>query len=181
VLRIIGGSAGGRKLLGPRGVEFRPTTGRVKEYIFSCLGDDVQGACLLDLFAGTGSLGLEALSRGAEEVVFVEQSSESARILAKNIERCGFRDRAHIIKEDVFRAIPRMAREGEIFNFVMADPPFKEALLGRILGAVSEHHKLCPDGFLIVEHEAHDSDPGGHGMTLIKQRRFGHCVISIYG
>ncbi|MFH1940916.1 MAG: 16S rRNA (guanine(966)-N(2))-methyltransferase RsmD [bacterium] len=181
MLRIIGGSAGGRKLLGPRGLEFRPTTGRVKEYIFSCLGDDVKGARLLDLFAGTGSLGIEALSRGAEEVVFVERSSESVRILTKNIERCGFREKAHIVKEDVFRAIPRMAREGEIFHFLLADPPFKEALLGRILRAISENRKLCPEGLLIVEHEAHDSDPGGHGMTLLKQRRFGHCVISIYG
>ena len=90
MVRIMGGSARGRKLSGPVGFRFRPTTGRVKEFIFSCVGEEVEGARILDLFSGTGSLGIEALSRGAKEVVFVERSASSLKLLRRNLERCGY-------------------------------------------------------------------------------------------
>ena len=180
MLRIVGGSARGRKLLGPDGLQFRPTTGRVKEFVFSFLGEEIVGTRILDLFACTGSLGIEALSRGAREAVFVERSLKNVRLITNNLERSGFWEKARILKGDVFSLLPKLAREDETFDFLLADPPFKESLRGPILNTVDENDLLKPKGLLIIEHEFHDTDPGGHGMNLIKKRRFGHCIVSIY-
>jgi 16S rRNA (guanine(966)-N(2))-methyltransferase RsmD len=180
VLRILGGSIRGRKLVGPRGTCFRPTTGRVREFIYSWLAEGVLDAELLDLFAGTGSLGLEALSRGAEQVVFVERSASSVALLRKNLELCGFTRFGSIIKNDVFEAIDRLEGQGASFDCILADPPFKSSLRSRILEGISKTNLLRPSGWLIVEHEQHDTDSGDHELELIKQRKFGHCVVSIY-
>jgi len=181
VIRIVSGAARGRKLFGPPGLRFRPTTGRVKEFIFSYLGEVVKGARILDIFSGTGSLGIEALSRDAGEVVFVEKSFQSLKILEKNLKLCGFLDRAVIFRGDVFRGLKKMGKRGERFDFILADPPFKGALREKIVKTVEESRVLKPGGMLIVEHEVHDSDSEMHGMGLLKQRRFGSCVISVYG
>ena len=180
MLRIIGGSERGRKLSGPKGTRFRPTTGRVKEFVFSWLGEEVVDAAILDLFAGTGSLGLEALSRGARQIVFVDNAAPSMSLLRKNIDTCGFSKLCHIVKADVFRALTRFQQQKAVFDLILADPPFKASLRRRILEAVSKTHLLKSSGWLIVEHEQHDTDPGGHDLELIKQRKFGHCVVSIY-
>lgn len=180
-MRVTGGSAKGRKLKGPVGRGFRPTTGRVKEFIFSCIGDGVVGSKILDLFAGTGSLGIDAVSRGADCVVFVERSPRSLKILRENTETCGFRKQVCIVSKDVFSFLRKAGRRGETFDFVLADPPFKEELRERIVRAVDENRLLVPEGLLIVEHEFHDPDSDAHGLKLLRQRRFGHCVVSIYG
>ena len=177
----MGGSARGKRLRGPSGFKFRPTTGRVKEFIFSYLGEEVEGARVLDLFCGTGSLGIEALSRGAKEIIFVDKSLQSLKILEKNLEDCGFTDRTRILRKDVFRLLRRMGKEGEKFNLILADPPFKDSLRGQIVRAVDENNLIKHEGFLILEHEFHDPDPREHEMKLLKQRRFGHCVVSVYG
>lgn len=177
----MGGSARGKKLLGPMGFKFRPATGRVKEFIFSYLGDEVEGARVLDLFCGTGSLGIEALSRGAKEIIFVDKSLQSVKLLKKNLENCGFTDRARIFRKDTFRLLRRMGIEGEEFDLILADPPFKDSLRDRIVSAVDENNLIKQEGFLILEHEFHDPDLREHSMKLVKQRRFGHCVVSVYG
>jgi len=176
----MGGSARGRTLLGPKGFQFRPTTGQVKEFIFSYIGQNIEEAKILDLFAGTGSLGIEALSRGAKEVIFVERELQSLNILKKNLQMCKFWERAHIVRGDAFRILQKFERNGEVFDFILADPPFKDGLRGRILRGVGKSSLLNAQGLLILEHEAHDPDRGAHGLTLLKQRKFGHCVISIY-
>ncbi len=152
----------------------------MKELIFSWIGEGVEGARILDLFSGTGSLGIEALSRGAKEVVFIEGSAQSLRLLERNVKRCGFSDKARILRGNVFSWLRRMGREGRGFDCVFADPPFKEALRERIVRAVDENSLLNLEGVLILEHEFHDLDSDEHGLELLKQRRFGHCVVSIY-
>ncbi|RKY52346.1 MAG: 16S rRNA (guanine(966)-N(2))-methyltransferase RsmD [Candidatus Neomarinimicrobiota bacterium] len=181
VIRVVSGIARGRKLFGPSGLRFRPTTGRVKEFMFSYLGEIVKGARILDLFSGTGSLGIEALSRGAEEVVFVEKSSKSLEILKRNLTLCGFVDRAVVLHGDVFHVLRRMGEKGERFDFILADPPFRGTLRDKIVKIVAESRILKPEGLLLIEHEVHDSDSETHGMELLKQRRFGSCVVSVYG
>ena len=181
VIRVVSGTARGRKLYGPPGLRFRPTTGRVKEFIFSYLGRIVQGARILDLFSGTGSLGIEALSRDAAEVVFVEKSFQSLKILKRNLKLCNFVSRAVIFKSDVFLALRKMGKTGERFDLILADPPFRELLREKIVKTVEESRILKPKGLLIIEHEIHDPDSETHGMNLLKQRRFGSSVISIYG
>lgn len=180
MIRIIGGTAGGRKLFGPPGLRFRPTTGRVKEFIFSYLSEAVEDARILDLFSGTGSLGIEALSRGAKEVVFVEKSFQSLKILEKNLKLSGFVNMAAVFPGDVFRVLKKLGERGERFDFILADPPFKGALREKIVKTVEESGVLKAEGLLIVEHEVHDFDSKIHGMQLLKQRCFGSCVVSIY-
>lgn len=174
------GSVRGRKLRGPIGLNFRPTTGRVKEFIFSYLGEELEGSKVLDLFSGTGSLGIEALSRGAKEIVFVDRSYQSLKILRKNLETCDFLEKARIMRINVFSLLRKMAQSGETFDFILADPPFRRSLRGQIVRAVDENNLLKPKGLLVVEHDSHDEDLGGHRLELMKQRRFGHCVVSIY-
>ena len=178
MLRILGGSKRGKKLKGPSGLAFRPATGRVKSFVFDYFQQDIAGSRVLDLFAGTGSLGLEALSRGAARCMFVELDT---RILSSNIDACGFRNSAQLVRGDVFKVLPRLGAEGRTFDFILADPPFRESLRERIVQTVDRHRILEPDGLLLVEHDVRDPDGLGHGLELLKQRRFGHCVLSVYG
>jgi 16S rRNA (guanine(966)-N(2))-methyltransferase RsmD len=179
-IRILGGSARGRRLLGPVGYKFRPTTGRVKEFIFSYLGSRVTGARILDLFSGTGSLGIEALSRGADEAFFIERSAPTVKILKKNVGICGFSEQANVMRGDVFILLNKLGKDSEKFDLVLADPPFKGFFREEIVKTVEENRLLKDDGLLLVEHERHDPDDGGHGKEIVKQRRFGHCVVSVY-
>jgi len=166
--------------LGPRGLRFRPTTGRVKESIFSYLIHEVEGSRFLDLFSGTGSLGLEALSRGAKEIYFIEKSRYSIDLLSRNIKICGYGQKAHIFKGDVFEVVQKLGRMEEKFEIIVADPPFKQNFRSKILFTVSQSNVLCPRGILVIEHESHDADNGRYDLIQIKQKKFGASVVSIY-
>lgn len=165
---------------GPSGLQFRPATGRVKEFIFSFLGEKIDQARLLDLFAGTGAIGIEALSRGAREVVFIDRSSSSMRLLKKNIGMCHFLNRADPLTGDVFRVLPMVHKKYGCFDVVIADPPFKALLREKIVQIVSQNRLLQAGGYLIIEHDIRDADREDHPMILQKQRRFGDCIVSIY-
>jgi 16S rRNA (guanine(966)-N(2))-methyltransferase RsmD len=182
VIRIIGGSARGRSLQGPEGLEFRPTTGRVKETIFSILGDGVAGVRMLDLFSGSGSLGIEALSRGAGEVSFVEHSEAGVALLEKNLAFCGFTERGRIIRGDVFHIIPRLHQEGRRFDLIIADPPFQMKLHQKIVTCLQRFPLLAPgpSGRLIIEHEVRDTVFSMSGLRQTRQKKFGHCMVSWY-
>ena len=180
VIRVLGGTIRGKKLFSPAGLQFRPATGRVKEFIFSYLGEIVEGARLLDLFAGTGALGIEALSRGAREVVFVDCAISSIELLKKNIKTCHLLNKAFPVYGDVFHVLPKVKQKYEHFDIVIADPPFKDGLREKIVRIVSENALLHPGGYLIIEHDIRDPDSENHPMTIQKQRHFGHCAISIY-
>lgn len=180
VIRVLGGTVRGKKLFSPVGLQFRPATGRVKEFIFSYLGETVEQARLLDLFAGTGALGIEALSRGAREVVFVDRTVSSIELVKKNIKACRFLNQAIPVCGDVFHLLPMVNQKYGCFDIVIADPPFKEGLREKIVKIVSENALIQTGGRLIIEHDMRDSDSGNHPMTVQKQRRFGHCVVSIY-
>lgn len=178
-MRVLGGSARGKKLLGPTGLDFRPTTSRVKEFLFEILGDRVIDASVLDLFSGTGSLGIECLSRGARSITFVEQSKPHLRILKQNLINCGFSGKGRTQLGDVFQTLPKFRKRGLTFDLILADPPFKESLKGRIIHSVAENRILTNDGYLIIEHDRHDQTDN-QLLTLKRERRFGDCVISIY-
>jgi 16S rRNA (guanine966-N2)-methyltransferase len=177
VFRVLGGSIRGKKLEGPRGLEFRPTMAQVKQFIYTLLGDRVEDARILDLFSGTGSLGIEALSRGAGFLTFVDSADAAARILSRNLKTCGFEAASKIERSDVFRYLER---SGETFDLVLADPPFKNDYRAQIVRGVDQSRLLKPGGWLILEHEFHDPDAEGYAMSLLRQKRFGHCMVSIY-
>ena len=181
MVRILGGLKRGKKLNGPSGFEFRPTTGRVKSFLFSFFNQEIAGSNVLDLFSGTGSFGLEAVSRGAASCVFIEHNFKAIQLLKKNSMACGFEDRIQIIQGDVFGAIKKLGLEKRTFDFILSDPPFRELLRQKIVRFIDQHHLLKSNGFLVVEHEFHDEDSMQHGLMLLRQKKFGHCVISIYG
>jgi 16S rRNA (guanine966-N2)-methyltransferase len=181
MLRISGGALRGKKLSGPEGLEFRPTTGQVKEFVFFVYRREIENSRFLDLFAGTGSLGLEALSRGAREGFFVEKSPRALHLLNNNFTACGVTGSAHILAGDVFSVLDQLGKRGESFDLIFADPPFKESLRSRIVEGVHRNAILKPGGILILEHESRDADSEQPGLALLRQKKFGHCMVSIYG
>lgn len=155
-MRIIGGEFRGRRLKAPKGRNTRPTPDRVRESLFQVLADRVDGARVLELFGGTGSLGLEALSRGAATAVFTETNHGALACLTENVESLGVTDRVTIHRRSAFR-LPALARGGGPFDLVFADPPF------RMISDVEDRHRLtmllgdlplAPDGLVVVEHRA---------------------------
>lgn len=180
MLRVISGSLKGRILKGPKGLGFRPTTGRVKEFVFEYLKQDIRNAKVLDLFSGTGSLGIEAISRGAEEVFFIEQALDHLSILRNNLKDCDCLDRAIVMKGDVFSNLRHLGLQSKQFDIVLADPPFKMNYHSRIVDTVGQCHVLKPDGLLLVEHEQHDMLALKTDMSLIREKKCGHCIVSVY-
>ncbi len=159
-MRVISGKLRGRKLRGPEGVELRPTGDRLKETLFNILGPGVSGATVLDVFAGTGAIGIEAISRGAAETVFIESTAAGYRLIRKNLDLCGIGVGYRILQQDVFTALRSLAREGFKANIVFFDPPynwkpyhdlldlvFKKALLSQPSRVIIEHHRkaVLPD------------------------------------
>ena len=170
-MRIISGEWRGRRLQVPKGKGVRPTTDRVRESWMAALGGSLDQATVLDLFAGSGALGLEALSRGAQYVTFVEIARGALRALRGNIETLGAGDRCRVIKGDAM-AFARGPNRG-VFDLVLADPPYEKGYATELLGLFSEE----PFAEAIwVEHRSQESIPALPGLT---QRRYGDTTLSI--
>ena len=132
-MRIISGTLKGRRLATPKGDTLRPTSDRVKESMFNILGKKVEGKVVLDLFAGSGNLGIEALSRGARKVIFVEKSGEAFRLIQRNLLACKMEDRSEILLKDVNQAIHRLGEKEESFDLILMDPPYEKGLVQETL------------------------------------------------
>ncbi len=154
-MRIIAGELGGRRLQTPKGENTRPTTDRVREALFSILGDHVQEAAVLDCFAGSGALGLEAWSRGAKSVVFVEPDRHAAACVQANIDAL-FKGEASpaptLLKLTAERALPKLAKQGLRFDLVFMDPPYDANLYTPTLLALTALHLLNPGAIVVCEH-----------------------------
>ena len=180
-MRVIGGVAKGRRLRIGRGLAIRPTSDYLKEVIFDILQGLVRGVRFLDLFAGSGNVGIEALSRGAEEVVFVDISSLSVRLIQDNLQAAGFMDRATLIRAQARTAIRSLNRRGNQFGVIFMDPPYQSSLTLPTLRALSELHLLEKGGMLIAEHFHKEEVP----LTLpcllrTRQIRHGESTLSFY-
>jgi len=177
-MRIIAGSLKGRKLLSPKGSRTRPTSDRVREAIFSIVGDLVQGAAVLDLYAGTGAMGLEALSRGARKAVFVESDTAALACLNANIESCGCRDRSRVISRSVISFLG-MAAFDEDFELLFADPPYRSDLGTLTLLAVSKHAKPLKRCLIILEHApGSPPEPVPGTLNRIDTRKYGNAGVT---
>lgn len=180
-MRVIGGSRRGLRLKSLPGRGTRPTADRVKEALFNIIASHVAGARVLDLFAGTGGLGIEALSRGAASACFVEKSPKAAAVLRANVAHTDFQDEARIVAADVFRALPRLAREGELFDLAFIDPPYDDALGARAVQALGALRLLSPDGLAVVEHAADKDMPERiENLVKIRSARYGGTVLTFY-
>ncbi|MHB8419449.1 MAG: 16S rRNA (guanine(966)-N(2))-methyltransferase RsmD [Myxococcales bacterium] len=181
-LRIIGGSARGRRLLGPKGASIRPTSDRVRQVIFDVLGPRIGGAEVLDLYAGTGALALEALSRGARRARLVDRAAEALELCRRNASALGFEAGATVVRAILPAGLAGLA--GPV-DFVFADPPYAEEGAGAdVLRWLAASGILSPGGMAILEHSRHTPVPevasGAHPLRRADERRFGETYVSFY-
>ena len=175
-MRIISGSARGRKLVSPEGMDVRPTTDKVKESLFNIIQFELADASVLDLFAGTGQLGLEALSRGAAKAVFVDSSKKSLATVKRNVDLCGFADRARLVPSDAFSYL---ARAEETFDFVFLDPPYHNGLCVRAFELLPP--VLSENACVICETQTDEALPDRfRDFTLSKEYRYSAIRLSVY-
>jgi 16S rRNA (guanine966-N2)-methyltransferase len=180
-MRIIGGEVKGRRLLCPKGGAVRPTADKVREALFDILGEKIAEAEFLDLYAGTGGVGIEALSRGATAVTLVEQNPQAVRFINTNLSHCGFAERAELIASSANKAIPRLAAGGKRFDIVFADPPYKGASIQESLRVLVDYDILKTNSLVIVEHDFRYSPAPQMGkLALYRKYRYGHTILSFY-
>lgn len=182
-MRVIAGSARGRQLAAFVGREIRPTPDRAREALFSILcsrrGTFV-GCTVLDLFAGSGALGIEALSRGALRACFVDSSRQAHATITANLARCGLQGRAAIIPGDVWATLPALADQGP-FELIFADPPYGRELGPRLLAECSRYRLLAATGILCLETAPADPVPSTAGtLRLVDQRRYGSTTLHLF-
>jgi 16S rRNA (guanine966-N2)-methyltransferase len=178
-MRVTGGTLGGRRLVAPpNGV--RPTADRVREALFARLSD-LDGVCVLDLYAGTGALGIEALSRGAARVVFVERSNASLAALRRNLSALDLDDRARVVRGDVCGALRRLAGERLRFDLVLADPPYEDRELAAPLGLLVSGGLLAPGATVVVERSRRHPLPAVAGLVSHDTRRYGDTELEWLG
>jgi 16S rRNA (guanine966-N2)-methyltransferase len=179
MLRIIAGELKGRKLRTAAGLETRPTAERTREAIFNILGPAVRGAHVLDLFAGTGAFGIEALSRGAAAALFIEMGREALAVLALNIQACGLAGRAAAIQWDAARNLDCLRSREPEFRLVFLDPPYRQGLVAPALSHLRAARCLAQGARLVVEHGVDDPLPElGAAYLLQEQRRYGKTLVS---
>jgi 16S rRNA (guanine966-N2)-methyltransferase len=181
-MRITGGKVRGRLLAAVKGYAIRPTSDRVREAIFDLVGHQWDGKRVLDLFAGTGSLGLEALSRGASEVLFVDYSSHALKLLRKNIERCGFAQCSKIMRRDLRRAPPGTYPFGkDSFHLVFMDPPYRQNLIPPAAGRLVRFLHLSSGALLVAECSKNEILPSSmNPFVMSDARTYGDTKITIY-
>lgn len=178
-MRVIAGSAKGRKLESVPGTSTRPITDRVKEALFNILGASIEGARFLDLFAGTGAVGIEALSRGAARAVFCERDRLALRTIGHNLQATGLADRARVVAGDAFRFLKNPGNER--FDFVYIAPPQYKGIWIRALQAVDEGEVLAPGGTAIVQiHPKERQDVPLRRLRLFDERRYGSTLLLFY-
>lgn len=179
-MRVVGGKWGGRTIRAPRGLSVRPTTDRVREAVFAILGDDVMGSVVLDLFAGTGAMAIESLSRGAVEAVLVESSPAALTALKGNLAALAA-EGAVCLPLDFREAVRRLKAMGRAFTLVFLDPPYGKGLVGRSAGLLSRAGILAPGAVVVAERAARDPEemlPAD--WTERADRRYGDTRITLY-
>ena len=175
-MRVITGIARGRKLVAPEGLDVRPTADKVKEGIFSAVQFELEGARVLDLFAGSGQMGIEALSRGAERAVFIDSSLRSIRCVNENLRNTGFERQSEVINRDSYDYIKLTS---QTFDIIILDPPYRYNRIANILPFAAK--KLRDGGIIICEYETEADEPEvPEGMRLRKTYRYGKINVSIF-
>lgn len=176
---ITGGFLKGRKIVAPSGNEVRPTSSRVRQAVFNMLGQDLSEGVFLDLFAGTGLVGLEAISRGAKRVIFVELDGQIVRLLRDNIMKCNVEDRAKIICDDWRRGMFSLLTEFCNIDYMYIDPPYKLVSPEEILKEIKKF-RLKEDAKIIIEHgKPYKTFNVSDDFEIVKQKKYGDTHITI--
>lgn len=181
ILRVISGIAKGHKLKTIEGRTTRPTSDRVKEALFNIIADEIVDRNVLDVFAGTGSLGIEALSRGANRAVFLDKSMECCGIIKENLAHTKLADKAEVFSTDFATGIERLYRDGRKFDLIILDPPYNKNFIQETLKMLTKNDIMKDDGIIVAEHSTSDSLPGSIGrLESIDTRKYGDTMITIF-
>ena len=176
-MRVISGSARGKKLIGSEGLDVRPTLDRVKESVFNMIAFDIPESNVLDLFCGSGALGIEALSRGADSAVFVDSSSASISITKQNLAATHLADRAQTLQSD---SVDFLNSTKQTFDIILIDPPYKAQLYGPVLSAIIKNGLLRPNGKIILESAYDDPPEIPEGcFSEIREKKYGKVKIIV--
>lgn len=181
-MRIIAGQWKGLRLEGGKNIEVRPITDRIKESVFGILGDSVSNANILDLFAGSGSFGIEALSRGAIHTMFCEKNPEIAKQIKKNLKKIQCEaDKYQIVVADVFKILQHLFAHNNIFNIIFVDPPFRDHINQELLTSLSEFNLLKRKGILIYRHHKKEIVEDVVGLfEVFRFKQYGDSIVKFY-
>ncbi len=181
ILRVISGSARGMKLETLEGIGTRPTTDRVRENLFNILAPYMEDSKVLDLYAGTGSLGIEALSRGARFAVFSDRSENCYRIIKKNIQHTGFSDKSEVFQGEAELILKKLSHQGEKFDIIFLDPPYKREIIPGILVELERTGVLEERFIIVAETDIDDELPEQTGgLTVSKRQIYGKTKLTFY-
>jgi 16S rRNA (guanine(966)-N(2))-methyltransferase RsmD len=179
-MRIITGKARGLHLNVPKNYDVRPTADRVKESLFNIIGSKIVDAAVLDLFAGSGNLGLESWSRGARLVQFVDNSRVSLRLTESNIQKCRAEAECKVLKHDAEAAVDLLYKQGQRFDLVFVDPPYNQGWVQKILVKLEKNPILAESGWLVAEHSMHDdiAIAVSDGYEIFRRQQYGETVLT---
>lgn len=176
-MRIISGSRRGHKLIEFEGESIRPTTDRVKESIFNLIQPWIAGARVLDLFAGSGALAFEALSRGAESAVCVDRDKSARAVVKENCRGLCFEDNVDIVASD---SLEYLGKTDKQFDLIFLDPPYNKGFVRPVLERIRENNLLSDSGVMVLESDSTDDHEDADGFEILKQRRYGRTYITVY-
>ena len=179
-MRIITGKARGLHLNVPKNYDVRPTADRVKESLFNIIGSKIVDAAVLDLFAGSGNLGLESWSRGARLVQFVDNSRVSLRLTESNIQKCRAEAECKVLKHDAEAAVDLLYKQGQRFDLVFVDPPYNKGWVQKILVKLEKTPILAESGWLVAEHSMHDdiAIAVSDGYEIFRRQQYGETILT---
>jgi 16S rRNA (guanine966-N2)-methyltransferase len=181
-MRVVSGEYKGKSLKAVPGKSTRPTTDKVKEALFNIIGPYFNGGLCLDLFAGSGGLGIEALSRGIDKVIFIDRDGKAIQTIHENIKVCNIvEDQVEVYRNDANRALKAIMKRDLIFDYIFLDPPYAKQQLKDILEMIDKNNLLNGEGVIVCEHSSDVELPRKiEGLTQIKQETYGVITISIY-
>lgn len=180
-MRVIGGRYRGRRLGAPAGLEVRPTSDRLRETLFNILAPRISGSRFLDLCAGTGAVGIEALSRGAHRVVFIDRSRRAASAIEANLKSIGVEEGASVLAREAEAALKRLAQGSERFDVIFFDPPYASELYPRVMGMLGEGRLLSDDAVVVVEHRAKSKPEPRYGrLSLYRELKQGESALAFF-
>lgn len=181
IMRVVAGDRKGMPLKVITGNTTRPTTDKVKESIFNMIGPFFNGGLAVDLFAGSGGLGIETLSRGADHALFIEKDARAFQVLQENIKKCRYEDASELFRTDATRAVKALLKREIVIDYLFLDPPYHKKEYYDLVETLVEGGKLAHDAIIMCEHSAEVTLPENYGrFNLVRQEEYGSTIISIY-
>ena len=178
-MRIIAGEYRSRRIKTLNGMDVRPTPDRLREALFNVLAPRLPGAVFVDAYAGCGSVGIEAISRGAESAIVVDSNSQSIKLIEENTKRCKFEAKIRIMQQEVKAALPRLVSEAP-FDLILLDPPYNRELIPQVLETIESLQLLCEDGIICAESASNESITDCGKLQLTESRKYGASTIHLF-